>query len=141
MRLLFRKVIWAAVKTVLAGEIWGQAISQGPWTPLFNFLNPKLGSPLLNHFVSLGSLPMCCPPLLNQEAEEALKPSWEIFQVRREPSWARLHTQDRHGRIVAGRGEDGPQAARVSEESRGSFWGHPSPSTWHTVGPHYWPNE
>lgn len=101
MRLLFRKVIWAAVKVVQANEIWGQGISQDPWIPLFKFLNPELGNPLLHHFVSLGSLPMCCLPLLNQEAEEALKSSWEILQARREPSLARLHAQDWHGWIIA----------------------------------------
>lgn len=127
MRLLFRKVIWAAVKAVLARELWGQPIRQSPQSPLCKFLNPKLENPLLSRFISLDFLPTCCPPLLDQQAVEVLSsPSWGIFQARREPSLARLHIQDWHGWIVAGGSQGRPQAAHISKELGSSFWGSPS---------------
>lgn len=57
MRLLFRMMISAAVKAVVAREIWAQPMSQCPWSLLCEFLSPKLGKPLPLCCISPGSFP------------------------------------------------------------------------------------
>lgn len=93
MRLLFRMMISAAVKAVVAREIWAQPMSQRPRSLLCEVLSLKLGKPLPLCCISPGSFPRAVLSLLDQEAEEALgSPSWEIFQAKREPWLARLPT-------------------------------------------------
>lgn len=88
--LLFRRVIWAAV---LPQRDLGTSHEPNSLDPVLRFLPTLLGmgNPRVSHFTSLGFLPTCCPPVVDQEAEEALKfPSREILQARKEPSLAAL---------------------------------------------------